>query len=257
MKKISTLIIALAIFAVFSTSPLVFAVNSTSGRTGSGSTSPSTGTATVDPSATAATTTTDSSTTNTATATTSTSSIREILKAERAAIKATQEKYAAARCSALQTKLTTQQNRFQTTLSVRESFYNRFGERFSKLIVKLNEAGYDTTKLSADLVVLNQKIAQHKTDKANFLTLLDEAKTYSCANTKSEFKTKLIDVKDALETARLSSQDIKNYYLTTIRTDLQALKASTPATTTTSDAATSATTDQSTSDNTTSTSTSE
>ncbi|MDO8513057.1 MAG: hypothetical protein Q7S37_00960 [bacterium] len=146
------------------------------------------------------------------------------ITAQQALIREKKAALTAERCAIVEEKVQLQITRFESNLGRRHAFFQRFANRLEKLITKLKASGYDTTKLEADLVILREKITKYYNDKTAYIVLLKQSRLYTCGKSEGEFRSKLLEAKEALNTARLSNLDVKNYYQTVIRPDIKALK---------------------------------
>lgn len=150
---------------------------------------------------------------------------RRTLNAERGVVRqATKALKAAAHCEIIEEKVGLKVARFTNNMSRRQAFYHRFANRVEKIITKFEAAGYDVTKLKADLVVLNQKITTYEQAKTSYIALLKQTQAYSCGNSEGEFAAKLTEAKTQLVKVRQANLDVRTYYQTTIRPDILALK---------------------------------
>jgi len=103
--------------------------------------------------------------------------------------------------------------------------YNNMQDRVKKFIDKLNEKGYDTTKLKADLVVLNGKVVKFASDYSAYIAKLDQARQLGCDDP-AAFKAKMQEARDLLKIVHGDAKDIHSYYTDTIKADIMALKKS-------------------------------
>lgn len=156
---------------------------------------------------------------------------RANIDAEKALNVAKKEALSAARCAKVESQVVLKVTRFEANLSRRHAFFNRFSKRVEKLIAKFDEGGYDTTKLKADQIILNQKIEAYAAAKTAYIVILKESQQYACGKSEGEFRSKILDAKEALDEARLANLAVKTYYQETIRPDINALKAQVRATT--------------------------
>jgi len=103
--------------------------------------------------------------------------------------------------------------------------YNNMQERVKKFIDKLKEKGFDTTKLQADLVVLNGKVIKFANDYSSYISKLDEARKLGCDDA-AALKVKMQEARDLLKIVHDDCKDIHSYYNETIKADITALKKS-------------------------------
>ena len=107
--------------------------------------------------------------------------------------------------------------------------YNNLQDRLEKLSDKLSAKGYNITILDADISVLEGKITQFETDFKAALTKMEEAKDYVCNNhTAVENKNEMKAARDLIKKVRQDSVEIRNYYKSTIRPYIVAIKKQTP-----------------------------
>lgn len=103
--------------------------------------------------------------------------------------------------------------------------YNNMQERVKKFIDKLKEKDFDTTKLQADLVVLNGKVIKFANDYSSYIEKLDEARKLGCGDP-AAFKAKMQEAREQLKIVHDDCKDIHSYYNETIKADIMALKKS-------------------------------
>ena len=140
------------------------------------------------------------------------------------------EKIEAAKCANIEQKIQSRISKFNAGKVRRISAFNNMKRRLTVLEVKLAAKGYDTSKLKADLAVLNSKIDKFLTDYAANNAALSETKKFACGKSEGEFRAQLLESKDLLATVHADSKDIKEYYANTVKPDLQEIKKQTPTT---------------------------
>lgn len=128
------------------------------------------------------------------------------------------------KCELITSRVDERVGKFDNNKGLHQQQYAKLKERLSNLITKLNEKGYDTSKLSSDLSTLNSKIEKFGTDYKTFTDKLKESRTYVCGASEGQFKTKLEEAKDLLKVVKQDSVDVRNYFKNTIKPDLQDLK---------------------------------
>ena len=107
--------------------------------------------------------------------------------------------------------------------------YNRMKDRLTALVNRLTENGHDTTKVKADLLVLEGKIQKFAADSAAFHKKLEEANDYNCGDAEGAFKSRIEEARDLLKIVRADAADIRDYFKNTIKPDFQALRGSKPS----------------------------
>lgn len=129
-------------------------------------------------------------------------------------------------------------NRLETFSENKEKHIKLYGDlktRFQELIQRLDEKGYDTTKLEEDAQVLDEKIQKFAADYVIFIEYLTATKGNACGQSDGAFAQALAKAKAQLKIVRADAADVKNYYQEVIKPDIQALRAQKPVTTTESE----------------------
>jgi hypothetical protein len=134
------------------------------------------------------------------------------------------EKSIEERCAMIQERIQNRIGNFDNGNEKHMAVYKNMVDRISKFIEKLSGAGYDTSKVKADLEVLEGMIAQFSADKDARLAKLNETKGFACGHSDGEFKAKLLEARKALQLVHQDAMDIRKYMLNTVRPDIQALK---------------------------------
>ncbi|MEK7653174.1 MAG: hypothetical protein AAB358_01685 [Patescibacteria group bacterium] len=112
----------------------------------------------------------------------------------------------------------------------KEKYLNLFinlQNRLSRIVQRLEAQGIDVSDLKADLVVLNQKITKFQTDYAAYQAKIQEINNLSCSDTglNNPIKNDLKSSRTLLKNLQKDILDVRTYYQTVIRKDLQALKS--------------------------------
>jgi hypothetical protein len=128
------------------------------------------------------------------------------------------------RCKNIEEKIATRVGRYENNGQMIQSVYGNMQARLARLLERLNTAGADTTKLTADLATLNIKIEKLKADQATFMATLKDSQTFVCGKSEGEFKGKLDEARKVPELLKQDRQDIRNFFQTTIRVDLQEIR---------------------------------
>ncbi len=134
------------------------------------------------------------------------------------------------RCARITKKIENKTTGFDENKDRHYNAYKNLDDRLTKLSAKLKAKGYDVTELDADRVVLDEKISKFLTDYTAYMAKLGETKDYACGHSDGEFKGKLAEARALLKTVREDSQDIKNYFLNTIRPDIKKIRDQKPTT---------------------------
>jgi len=131
---------------------------------------------------------------------------------------------AIARCPMIESRLQMKVVNFDNNkLRHMESFVN-MQSRLAKLSEKLASKGADVSVLQADLSVLGQKIDKFSTDYSAYITKLKGTQTATCGKIATKFKTDLKGAKAAMQLVHQDILDIRAYFVSTIKPDLQAIR---------------------------------
>lgn len=102
--------------------------------------------------------------------------------------------------------------------------YSNMKERLSKISDRLSEKGADVSGLKEDLAVLDSKISKFSADYAIYIGKLKEAQGFVCGKSKGQFLAKLKESRVALKEVHQDSLEIRAYYVSTIKPELQRIK---------------------------------
>lgn len=136
-------------------------------------------------------------------------------------------------CEDIETRIAEKVTKFNGNKRKHISAYNNMLGRAKKFVEKLDEKGYDTSKVESDIKTLNEKIIKYARDYTTYNNKLIEAQNYACGKSHDEFVAKFAEAKEALKAVREDVIDIKNYYQNTLRVDLANIKNQAPKTPTT------------------------
>ncbi|MFA5029320.1 MAG: hypothetical protein WC518_01050 [Patescibacteria group bacterium] len=102
--------------------------------------------------------------------------------------------------------------------------YNNLKSRLAALNDKLVAKGADTTKLQSDLLQLDSKVAKFLADYDTYINKLREGQAFVCGKSQGQFLAKMKEARAALKVVWQDAKEIKDYYVKTIRPDLQAIR---------------------------------
>lgn len=103
--------------------------------------------------------------------------------------------------------------------------YKNMKEHFLALADRLDKKGLDTSKLRADGKTLDNMIAKAASDYAAFIQKLTDAKQFPCGTSQGAFKNAMEQARAQLKVFHSDVKDIRSFFKTVIRPDLQALRA--------------------------------
>lgn len=133
------------------------------------------------------------------------------------------------RCTQATQRIETAVARYNNNKEKHVQQYENLAVRLADLGEKLKARGYDISKLQADGKILRDKIAKFAADYADTISKLEATKQYACGSSQGAFKQALKTAQDQLKVVKADSVDIRNYYQTVVRPDVQAVKAQKPA----------------------------
>ena len=129
------------------------------------------------------------------------------------------------RCDLINQRIDERVSNHTEDIKLRQGIYHNIQVRLQNLIDKADAAGLDTTKLKADLVILNGKVKVLQDALAVYIAALKDTKSYTCGTSQGKFMEKLGTAKTESLAVRNAILDIRNFYKNTIRPDMLALKA--------------------------------
>jgi hypothetical protein len=134
------------------------------------------------------------------------------------------------KCEAVQSKVEKQIKTFEANKEKHVTSYNKIKDKLQKFINRLDDKGYDTSKLKEDLIAFDAKLKNFGSDYATYISLLRETEDYTCDRSAAEFKAKLQTARDQLKKVHDDAVDIRTFYAKTFRQDILALKEQKPKT---------------------------
>lgn len=103
--------------------------------------------------------------------------------------------------------------------------YTKLQTNLANFEARVEAAGYDTTNLEAHLAIFDAKVVQFKADYAAYIDALRVAHDMAVnGSTTAEVNAQLQIAKDKLLVAKASGMAARDYYKTTIRADVKALR---------------------------------
>lgn len=144
------------------------------------------------------------------------------------------------RCKNIEARVDTRINRYENNLKMFQTVFGNMETRLTRLSTRLEEAlktaGITDTskldKLATDMATLKTKIQKLDSDYAAFITGLKDAKTTTetCDPAATTgLSGKFGEARKTIDLIRQDRQDIRNFFETTIRPDLLAIRAQLPA----------------------------
>ncbi len=105
--------------------------------------------------------------------------------------------------------------------------FNNLVTRVKNLITNLKKAGYtgdNLTKLEGDLVTLEQKVKDFNDTYSTYISELKDTKNFACGESAGDYLTTIKNAQGDLTDLRLAAQDIRSFYIGTIKSDMFAIR---------------------------------
>lgn len=129
------------------------------------------------------------------------------------------------RCSVVTQRVELITSRYKNNKDRYINAYQRIETNVTKFVTKLKSNGYDVAKLETDLTELRTMIKNAGQYYDQFQTGLNNSKSYACGNSQGDFKVALNTARENLRLARAEMLKIRTFIQTTLREDLQAMRA--------------------------------
>ncbi len=129
------------------------------------------------------------------------------------------------RCEVIVKNIDQRIDQYSKTKDAHLMKYKNMKEHFLALADRLDKKGLDTSKLRADGKTLDDKIAKAASDYQAFIQKLTDAKKFPCGTSQGAFKTAMEAARAQLKIFHQNVQDIRSFFKTVIKVDLQALRA--------------------------------
>lgn len=102
--------------------------------------------------------------------------------------------------------------------------YNKLKTRLSGIATKLNDKGFDTTELVADLATFDSMVKEYAAKYMSFIETLKSSKEVVCGESDGAYKNKLEESKSMLKELKQMRAHIREFYLNEIRADIKVLR---------------------------------
>lgn len=133
------------------------------------------------------------------------------------------------RADTLQKRIELVITRFNNNKERHIAAYNKVKSQLGEIADALEAKGYDVVKIKGDYRELDLKIKKAATDYAAFIKKLEEAAELAPGASDGQFAQVLAQARSLLRVFREDILDIRHFYQTVIRKDLQDLKEQTPS----------------------------
>jgi len=133
------------------------------------------------------------------------------------------------RCDLVRTRINARIRHFGVRRDNVFAHQKRMVERITEFINRLEEKGYDVSKVRSDLETLGGMIQIADSDYAAFVKELEEVKHFDCNDSQDAFKQALEEARAALAKYRSDVEAVSDFIKNTLRVDLQALREQNPS----------------------------
>jgi hypothetical protein len=128
-------------------------------------------------------------------------------------------------CENLSNRIDTRLSNYREKYARHKAAYIAHREKLVQISAKLEAEGIITTKLRADIAILEGKVNQLETDHLKVKAALETAKNLSCTDSKKEFKAAVQAVREAQKEVSTDARTIFEFIRGTLRTDVIELQA--------------------------------
>lgn len=125
------------------------------------------------------------------------------------------------RCRTIETILTTKADNLDSAVTTRALQYQRLHIMVNTNISKLKQAGYDTTKLEADLLTVKNLLTDYREQITTLQTSLTAVKEKACLANRAEYLKALQAARQELKDTRVASQKLRTMYTDSIILDIK------------------------------------
>lgn len=151
--------------------------------------------------------------------------VRENVKEVRDELKENREENVAKRCELSSSRLENHVANATENKTKYSAFYNNAKEKVTEFVNKLSEEGYDTSKLIAELKVMEGLVADLETAYDNYIIKLKDTANYECGNSDGKYVASLQEVRSAFLDVRKAAVAIREEYSENIRPLIKELRA--------------------------------
>lgn len=128
------------------------------------------------------------------------------------------------RCEQVSAAIESRLSNYDSMKEFRVNRYQSMKEQVSALVVRLDEAGYNTVALKTELEEFDALVQIFASDANAAAEALRSSKSFACGESEGEFKSQLEQAKAAFSKASASAKAVGEHYRTQLKPVLQALK---------------------------------
>lgn len=128
------------------------------------------------------------------------------------------------KCEVIEKRIVARLEEIKENAEKKKAKYKQLRERVQNFVTTAKEKGADTTKLEADLAVLDEKISTYASEATKFYELLKKTQDFTCGKSEGEFRAALQAARAQLEVVHAASKDVHTYFRGTIIPDIKAVK---------------------------------
>ena len=136
------------------------------------------------------------------------------------------------RCEVVGNMIKTRVENFENNKQHHVDVYNRVNTKLTTAVDKLQEKGYDTTQLEADIKKLDSLAKKYASEYVYFISLIRGSEQYVCGQSDGKYKDSLKEAREQLKVVHEARKAFTDFYKTNIRNDIKDLRNQRPTTTT-------------------------
>lgn len=126
------------------------------------------------------------------------------------------------RCNRITEKIDKKTTNYDEAHSKHIGIYNKLLEKLKNLSTRLKNAGYDVDTLENDIDQLEDKIKIFKDAYSAYIDKLKATKNFACGSgPDDDFKNATKEAKAQLKIAKEAAQNIREFYVSVIKPDIQ------------------------------------
>ncbi len=150
---------------------------------------------------------------------------REQASSTRAMIKDKIKEKTSSFCTGLTSRIDKRLSSFDMRFQSHADTYQEHYDKLVQISTKLKTDGVSTTKLDADIVLLDAKVAKFRNDKLSVEAGLNNTKGFACGNSDGQFKASIEALHVAQKIVMADAKDIHDFIMGTLKDDIVSVRA--------------------------------
>jgi hypothetical protein len=128
------------------------------------------------------------------------------------------------RCQAVNHRVEGRLREYNEEKDNHHSRFSKLSEKLQEVITKADAKGFDTSALKEDQTKLNELIQVFQQDYALFMEKLANTRNFTCGHSEGQFASAINESKNQLKVVKLDAEAIKDFFQSTVKEDIKALK---------------------------------